>query len=459
MADEPNKIQPPLKYFFGGCLPKTGLADMLVEQITGTPKRARTTELENAARMSKKSHVEFKLETIASYVDPEDVSSSSSLPANVGKPIVIDKRGVAGGSSSNRRCPGEARRRVEVGYSEGLGIIKELQAQRPRYGDEVEYWRNMVVKLAPFTKKDLLRILQKKSFYEGEMERLARRPGAQIRQKKATTARGCRRKGAGRKDDFSDFKVKVLHYAKLERQYGHTLTHEDLWREFTAAVELSIADLEQRQAAGEAGLESRIAIFKKRLVSAVSNINYLKKMKRELAIFCGLRYLRPMRVTKLSETQEEARLQCSVQDQRYKLWVAAFGSVEELGHYVADPEHFIAHRKRCVVGTNDQVPVWIRLGSQKQLYFIDEKHSRTKKQVPVQPSQRLQSHPCTSEEMTQLRGDASSSDEKFRITFDIHTVGDRNFDDTAASLQNPDRTECIAIVKRRTSPGVNGCSL
>ena len=66
------------------------------------------------------------------------------------------------------------------------GIIKELQAQRPMNGNDVEYWRNMVVKFAPFTKKDLLVILQKKSFYEGEMERLARRPGAQVRQKKQT---------------------------------------------------------------------------------------------------------------------------------------------------------------------------------------------------------------------------------------------------------------------------------
>ena len=147
--------------------------------------------------------------------------------------------------------------------------------------------------------------------------------------------------------------------------------------------------------------------------------------------------MRPSRVTQLTETQEKARLQCSVQDQHRKLCVAAFGSVGDLKHYVADPEHFIANRSRSVVGTNDKVPVWIKFGSQKQLHFANERRKNSMKTIQTRPSQSFISYSerhslASLHELPQLRGNGSPSDEKFRITVDMHTVVEGYFDPEAA---------------------------
>lgn len=95
----------------------------------------------------------------------------------------------------------------------------------------------MVVKFVPFTRKDLIGILHKKAFYETERNRLAKRAGAQDRYRKTTSAAGIRRAGGGRHDEFKEFKVKLLQHAQVERQYGHTLTRDDLWREFSTNID------------------------------------------------------------------------------------------------------------------------------------------------------------------------------------------------------------------------------
>ena len=57
---------------------------------------------------------------------------------------------------------------------------------------------------------------------------------------------------------------------------------------------------------------------------------------------------------------------------------AAFGSAEELGKYIRDPEKFIANRRKIVFEQRDQVPFWVKLHGGKQLFENWENRKKSK---------------------------------------------------------------------------------
>ena len=52
--------------------------------------------------------------------------------------------------------------------------------------------------------------------------------------------------------------------------------------------------------------------------------------------------------------------------------MAAFGTPEKLSACIALPERFVQDRESIVLGFSDQVPVWVKVGQEKQLYCEDE---------------------------------------------------------------------------------------
>ena len=48
------------------------------------------------------------------------------------------------------------------------------------------------------------------------------------------------------------------------------------------------------------------------------------------------------------------------------LWLAAFGSEEDLVKVVANPGEFMQQRSDVVIGYSDQIPVWVKIGRKKQ---------------------------------------------------------------------------------------------
>ena len=82
----------------------------------------------------------------------------------------------------------------------------------------------------------------------------------------------------------------------------------------------------------------------------------------------GAKLMQPGRMSVLSMEEEEARVKATWKDFDVVLWLAAFGSEEELEKFVGSPQRFIEARSEVVVGFSDQIPVWVKIGRKKEVF-------------------------------------------------------------------------------------------
>ena len=82
--------------------------------------------------------------------------------------------------------------------------------------------------------------------------------------------------------------------------------------------------------------------------------------------FCGARLRKPQRLTFLSVAEERARWKTTLQAYDRLLWEAM--RPEELQERVVHSEAFVDSIEDAFVIHADQVPMWLRIGTQKQLY-------------------------------------------------------------------------------------------
>ena len=75
--------------------------------------------------------------------------------------------------------------------------------------------------------------------------------------------------------------------------------------------------------------------------------------------------MKPQRVTTLSLNEEHGRWQCTLQSFDLLLWEAM--RPELLDKKVVDPEEFVKGTEDLVECHWDQVPIWLRIRSHKQL--------------------------------------------------------------------------------------------
>ena len=117
---------------------------------------------------------------------------------------------------------------------EGIKMCEYMEANVGRYATEDSYWRGMVMRYRPKTKKQLQDVLQKKETFKMKIEELRLIKGGHAKCKFGrggamltgigTTSRGCSARGGGRKDHFKEQKEVVNQWALKERQHGHSLT-------------------------------------------------------------------------------------------------------------------------------------------------------------------------------------------------------------------------------------------
>ena len=88
-----------------------------------------------------------------------------------------------------------------------------------------------------------------------------------------------------------------------------------------------------------------------------------------------MRLLKPQRLVDVSPAEEHSRCQLTWQAFDQLLHVAAFGTPEQLNACIALPKRVVQDRENIVLGFSDQVPVWVKVGQEKQLYYEDEVRS------------------------------------------------------------------------------------
>ena len=87
----------------------------------------------------------------------------------------------------------------------------------------------------------------------------------------------------------------------------------------------------------------------------------------------------PQRDTKFRPEQEKLRFQLTLQGFDRAQWRAAFGSVEDLQDWVADPQGFIDRRLETVIILSDQIPFWVKIGKLRVLMAAWESGQKLRK--------------------------------------------------------------------------------
>ena len=103
--------------------------------------------------------------------------------------------------------------------------------------------------------------------------------------------------------------------------------------------------------------------------------------QQQLMRACEARLRKPQRSTVLSVLEERARWMTTLQAYDRLLWEAM--GPAELQERVVDAEAFVDSIEDALVIHADQVPCWLRIGSQKQLYGNAEVRKRKRHELSV----------------------------------------------------------------------------
>jgi len=175
----------------------------------------------------------------------------------------------------------------------------------------------------------------------------------------------------------------------------------------------------------EAALKDWVTELRCRITKLSMSQKYAETYASSMAAQIGAKLEKPSRMSKLTMEEEEARVKATWQQFDYMLHTAAFGSIEVLKKYIADPAHWMEHRGDIVVGMSDQIPVWIKIGRDKQLYCSEELQNRCSKAalkaLEPKPAEELKAIVGT-EGSTLTRTTGDSDAEKYRVTYEARHV-------------------------------------
>ena len=365
----------------------------------------------------------------------EDGGGAGVLGGRPEQRIRLDKRGRANDEdSSNRLYPGQDKRRQDITPWEGVAIAKYMEAKRAEHADEDAYWRAVLLRFRPKSKKTLQAIFGKKALYERRIEELSLGKGTGMSKISSTGmsgvmkyavshSAGCRAAGAGRKDLFKDYKEQVKHWAIKERQHGHSLNATDLWREYKFILQENIRSFMWLAGKLEEGSTERqekkvqAGMLQDRIAKVEKSPSYFKQAKGDLVAYCGMRLLKPQRLVNLSPVEEQVRCELTWQMYDERLWQVAFAGIAELQELVLDPVQFSKVRTGTALVFADQVPWRGKIGGGLQLHFKDERPSK-KTKLKAQEAKA----PIPNEGQSQSRGGECEDADKYRITVELRQV-------------------------------------
>ena len=329
--------------------------------------------------------------------------------------------------NSNRALQGAAKKRSEEGAATKLQMAKQMLEMKPAFATDRD-WRMAMVKLYGKPWKTLRPVVEGKEEWEDRVKKLKLGKGSTgTTAAKGTCSKGgrwlkkggvgARAKGAGRKDKFAHIKARVKYWLEKERSLCHHVDKQDLVEEFLEQcedeAEACRKEIELKKKDGGEEVEDRKVVKKLSFSSALQDavqgdvqitsadedlitaeeyvqqlekpeewcelledrILKLKTSEKYLDTFgarlmrdIGARLMQPGRMSTLSMEEEEARVKATWKDFDVALWLAAFGSEEELQKYVSDPVKFMQCREELIIGFSDQIPVWVKIGRKKEVF-------------------------------------------------------------------------------------------
>ena len=272
------------------------------------------------------------------------------------------------------------RRLLEMPLAAKMKIARELSAAVEQHADSKSFWKEMRRKFGLDTrslkkiiaeKDDLTSLVQSRSLTSDPLRTSCGK--AFLKSARQSRYKGFRKPGAGRKARWPDLPENLKTWCEEQRSYCHELTREILLDKYLVLLQEKEASLKHESEVAVDPLQ-KAALLKLEKEAAEEGKNLLAKKsardskKTRLAELCELKALRPDLTTKLSQQEEYVRSVLTWQSFDRTIWKACFAPLAELEESVADAEGFRKNVKSMIVLFSDQVPLWVKKGSEKQLF-------------------------------------------------------------------------------------------
>ena len=118
--------------------------------------------------------------------------------------------------------------------------------------------------------------------------------------------------------------------------------------------------------------KSRKMAVEDRIAKMEHKAHVRKFIANTLQRFLGARFLRPQRVMNLSPAEEKHRAQATLQNLDQIMHGMMKGEAKFMRQRFANPEQATENMKEAVLLFSDQIPVWIKITPNRQLFGKDE---------------------------------------------------------------------------------------
>ena len=344
-----------------------------------------------------------------------------------GRPMkpVSERRGVMGGQKSNRRKADEKPRQFELTVSIKNRICQQVYETREHHAAEQDM-------LKAFAKKSKMRLDKVQDIWAnrstwGKLESKDHgnmRHGEHSKQKPRMRA-----PGAGAKRQFPELVVKLGHWLDKERSHGHQVLQRHLAWQYELLLQehmQELTDLLESEKSKDMSTEERQQHEAKRKLaetqveSMQGSDKWVQKRAQRLATWLGAATRVPNLVTQITEVEAQVRAELSWQHHDWCIHKVASADQDFMSQYFARPSEITpAIRKACVLGFSDQVPLWLKHGSKKEVMASWEVAGlKKKKQHPHlhEPQQTAEeTHPAAEEPHEKQLHEQEDPDDEWKL--------------------------------------------
>lgn len=306
------------------------------------------------------------------------------------------------------------KRKAELPLAVQAKVLKTMEASAPSFASTTDLSADMATKLG-MDRKSVQNLWKRKDrVLEQQAQRNhALQPGRHRKGRSGQTSGGTARpgrsggwrlSGAGRKSEFADVATSLRSWFEEARAHGHSVKKRHLLARWTFLMTSELVRLKSAKSASadsfeRARLDQKISEGEKQLQSAAKESG--KNRLRQLVHDVGAKNLLPDLKTKLSEQEEQVTAKLTYQSLDHTLHLACFAPLEDLSARVGKAGEFRENISDLVVVCSDQIPLWIKSGSEREL-FAEWEHQPLPQQVL---RERLRKHHLASPDQISDSGD------------------------------------------------------
>eukprot|EP00438_Fugacium_kawagutii_P003448 Skav229316 [mRNA] locus=scaffold2616:95961:99953:+ [translate_table: standard] len=301
-----------------------------------------------------------------------------------GRPKKLDERlrGVAGGLKSNIRLKNQRLLRQDLPVAMKHKICETIFGNRLEFASEEMLMAAMAKKFSMRSKR-LKMIWKKRAHWKQLVEKHQQSQTLEMR-----TGRGAhhgvhgtgavkhvkmRAAGGGQKLEFPEVYEKVKNWVEMERSHGHSVLKRHISWKYMEFLRAEHVVLKEKMESGHATNNEKVSYEKSmKQLQALENPRNQEKRAEHLMRWMGAKQLVPNLKTTISEVEQEVRACLTWQYHDSQMHRMAAKRDEDMRQLFARPDEAKANMSKAVLGFSDQIPLWVKMGSEKEIFAAHE---------------------------------------------------------------------------------------